>query len=139
MPNLKLWDWAKGMISKIFTCKRCGFCCHGETTVSLDQNDVERMAKALQLGEDQLKEKYLRITGDVVQMKIIDGHCIFYDEGCSVHEGRPWRCRQWPLHPAILKDENNLRTIQESCPGINPHVEYEEFCTIMKALEEKAA
>jgi hypothetical protein len=69
-------------------------------------------------------------------MKIVEHHCIFYngDTGCSVHEGRPWRCGQWPLHPSILSDENNFLTIRKSCPGINRELSYEEFCVILKQL-----
>jgi hypothetical protein len=123
-------------MSDIFTCTCCGFCCHGETTVSLDQRDQERMIKALGLSRDEVRERYWRVTGPVVQMQVRDGHCIFYDaqSGCTVHEGRPWRCRQWPLHPSMLADENNYRTITESCPGLKKGLSYEQFCQIFQAL-----
>ncbi len=68
------------------------------------------------------------------RMKIVDGHCIFYDNGCKVHKGRPWRCGQWPLHPSILSDENNFLTISDSCPGINRDISYEKFCQILRKL-----
>jgi len=88
----------------------------------------------LGMTESEVSRKYWRVTGNVVQMKIIDGHCIFYDDGCTVHQGRPWRCGQWPLHPSILSDENNFKTIRESCPGINKEISYEEFCRILKEI-----
>ncbi len=123
-------------LADIFTCSRCGYCCQGETTVSLDALDQERMIKKLGLSREQVQEKYWRVTNNVVQMKIVDHHCIFYNEdtGCAVHEGRPWRCGQWPLHPSILADENNFLTIRESCPGINKELSYDEFCAILKLL-----
>jgi len=126
----------QGGLSDLFICAKCGFCCQGETTVSLDEQDQRRMITHLGMSRDEVREKYWRITGNVVQMKIVDGHCIFYDEhyGCTVHEGRPWRCRQWPLHPSILTDQNNLTTISESCPGINKSLNYGEFCSILKQL-----
>jgi hypothetical protein len=74
-----------------------------------------------------------------VQMKTVDGHCIFYAEGCTVHPGRPWRCAQWPLHPSILSDENNFKTIADSCPGIKRGLGYDEFCRIFRELLEKSA
>ena len=120
------------MIEKIFSCKRCGFCCHGETTVSLTLKDQKRMIEALGISAEEVQKRYWRVTGNVVQMTIKDGHCIFYDDGCSIHTGRPERCRQWPLHPAILIDELNFHTIKESCPGINRDVSYVEFCKVMK-------
>ena len=123
-------------LSDIFICSRCGYCCRGETTVSLDAEDQQRMIKKLELSRDEVSKQYWRITGNVVQMKIIDHHCIFYkaNSGCSVHEGRPWRCGQWPLHPSILSDESNFKTISESCPGINKDMSYDEFCAILEQL-----
>ena len=122
------------VLSKIFRCQRCGYCCHGETTVSLNEVDQKRMVDALDMPLERVKGTYWRITGSIVQMKTVDGYCIFFDNGCKVHEGRPWRCAQWPLHPSILSDENNFHTIAESCPGINKDIGYEEFCTILQKL-----
>ena len=123
-------------VSDIFICARCGYCCQGETTVSLDSDDQERMVAELGLDREKVKEKYWRITGNTVQMKTVDGHCIFYnqDRGCTVHLGRPWRCGQWPLHPSILSDSNNFETIRESCPGINRKLSYEQFCSVLQCL-----
>ena len=123
----------------IFQCTRCGFCCHGETTVSLTPFDQQRMVAALGMSIEEVKETYWRVTGNVVQMKVVDGHCIFYDselKGCSVHDGRPERCREWPLHPSMLFDKNNYTTIVESCPGLNRELSYEDFCTKLKAILE---
>ncbi len=121
-------------VETIFSCTRCGYCCHGETTVSLDADDQKRMVAALCEPRERIAEKYWRITDGVVQMKVVNGHCIFYDKGCHVHTGRPWRCAQWPLHPSILIDENNFTSIAESCPGIKTDVGYDEFCRILKVL-----
>jgi hypothetical protein len=123
-------------LADIFTCTRCGFCCQGDSTVSLDQEDQERMLAVLGLPRHEAAKKYWRVTGKTVQMKIVDHHCIFYnpESGCTVHEGRPWRCGQWPLHPSILTDENNFRTIRDSCLGINKEISWEQFCAIFKLL-----
>ena len=128
------------LVEQIFSCQRCGYCCHGETTVSLTPEDLKRMVDHLQMDVDQVKEKYLRITGNVVQMKTIDGHCIFYqdDIGCSAHPGRPWRCRQWPLHPSIISDYANFSAITSSCPGLKADVGYEKFCEILKSLMDES-
>lgn len=123
-------------MKQIFECQRCGYCCQGKTTVSLDENDRRRMVEALGLSEDEVREKYWRVTGNVTQMKTVDNHCVFYDNGCTVHGGRPWRCAQWPLHPSLLTDENNFITIKQSCPGMNQHISYEEFCRILRPIME---
>lgn len=127
------------LLKDIFSCTRCGFCCHGETTVSLDSDDQQRMIEELGLSRDEVAAKYWRITGTIVQMKVIDGHCIFYNDktGCLVHHGRPWRCGQWPLHPSILSDEDNYKAIGDSCPGINKELTYSEFRDKLKLLLEK--
>ena len=122
------------MGKELFKCKRCGYCCHGETTVSLDEQDVARMVKHLRLPLAEVTEKYLRVTGNVTQMQTLDGHCIFYRDGCMIHQGRPWRCRQWPLHPSILIDESNFSAIRDSCPGINKSMIYDDFCQILSDL-----
>lgn len=123
-------------VSEIFSCTRCGFCCHGETTVSLDQEDQSRMVKALDMEEGDVREQYWRISGKTVQMKTVDGHCIFYNDGCTVHSGRPHRCAQWPLHPSILDDENNFNIIAGSCPGIKKEIGYERFCEILSEINK---
>lgn len=123
--------------SDIFACQQCGHCCQGETTVSLDESDVRRMVDFLGMDEEEVARKYWRRTGDIIQMKIVDGHCIFYKEGCTVHTGKPWRCKQWPLHPSILMDEANFMAIRESCPGISRDLTYEEFRRNFSALRSE--
>lgn len=124
-------------LKDIFSCKRCGFCCQGETTVSLTSEDLKRMVSGLEMIEADVFEKYLRVHQGVVQMKTVNGHCVFYNDGCSVHNGRPWRCMQWPFHPSILKDENNFITIKDSCPGINRAISYVEFCRVISKLTDE--
>ncbi|MFH1216240.1 MAG: YkgJ family cysteine cluster protein [Pseudomonadota bacterium] len=124
------------MEKEIFDCKQCGYCCHGETTVSLDEADLQRMVDYLKMPVDEVKKKFLRVIGNVVQMKIVDGHCIFFDNGCTIHPGKPWRCTQWPLHPSILADPANFQAISTSCPGINTDLGYEEFCRIFSKQQK---
>ncbi len=126
------------MENDFFECEGCGYCCHGETTVSLDENDRRRLSDYLGMPYDDVEAKFLRRTGKVVQMKTVDGHCIFYQEGCKVHPGKPWRCSQWPLHPSILTDPANFEAISTSCPGVRKTGTYEEFCRkFVKYLEDQ--
>ncbi len=121
-------------LSDIFSCTQCGFCCHGETTVSLDPDDQERMMAVLGLDRKRISSAYWQVSGSVVQMKTIQGHCIFYEDGCTVYHGRPWRCRQWPLVPALMDDETNFMIIRDSCPGINQEISYHRFREILARL-----
>lgn len=128
------WDPKKAkmrMMAKekdFFNCCSCGYCCQGETTVSLDDDDLKRLTAFLNIPTTEVKKQYLRITAQTIQMKTVGGRCIFYDKGCSVHPGKPWRCRQWPLHPSILTDKANFTAIKNSCPGIDDKEDYELFC-----------
>ncbi len=124
-------------LKKVFSCQRCGFCCHGETTVSLDLDDQQRMIAELGLSREEVTKKYWRITDGIVQMKTVDGHCIFYEDGCRVHRGRPWRCGQWPFVPAIIEDYDNYQIIKDSCPGINQEVSYQDFCRCVSEYMKK--
>jgi len=97
---------------------------------------IRDIAKSHGINEEELIKKYLRVSGNRVQMKTINGHCVFYDDqkGCKVHTGRPWRCKQWPLHPSIIADDSNFLTIAESCPGIQNELEYIEFVKVLKDI-----
>ncbi len=119
-------------MTNIFCCKRCGFCCHGETTVSLDAEDQQRMLQYLKITREEAFARFWRRSGNQVQMKTINGHCVFFDKGCTVHPGRPWRCRQWPLVPAILVDRNSLESIRNSCPGLAKEATYSEACELVQ-------
>jgi len=115
-------------ISEIFVCQQCGYCCQGDTTVSLDENDQKRMVQHLGLKREEVALRFWRKTGNTIQMRTVDGHCIFFADGCTIHAGKPWRCTQWPLHPSMLADRENYEVIRESCPGINRDLSYEDFC-----------
>ncbi|MDX1775177.1 MAG: YkgJ family cysteine cluster protein [Desulfobulbales bacterium] len=123
-------------ISEIFICQQCGYCCQGETTVSLDENDQKRMTDHLGMKREEVCRKFWRLNGNTIQMKTVDGHCIFFDSGCTIHSGKPWRCTQWPLHPSILAARENYEIIKQSCPGINAELSYEEFCAKFSALRK---
>jgi len=121
-------------LTDIFECTQCGFCCHGETTVSLDPDDQEKMMAVLGIDREEVISKYWRVSGATIQMQTVSGHCIFYREGCTVYHGRPWRCRQWPLVPALMDDETNFMIIRDSCPGINQEISYHRFREILGRL-----
>lgn len=114
-----------------YRCHRCGECCQGESTVSLNEEDQQRMLTFLGISRQEAIKSYWRITDTQIQMKIVDGHCIFYKGGCTIHAGRPWRCRQWPFVDAIVTDRVNFDIIRSSCPGIGEDVSYDEVCSFI--------
>ncbi len=126
-------------ISRIFQCRQCGHCCHGKTTVSLNERDLARLVRFLRLSRDEVFKRYLRVNGNTIQMQTVDGHCIFYTKtGCTVHPAKPWRCRQWPLHESILTDPANLSAIRDSCPGLDRNLSWKEFCAILAPIHAAA-
>ncbi|HFC98641.1 MAG TPA: YkgJ family cysteine cluster protein [Thermosulfurimonas dismutans] len=114
---------------KIFECKRCGFCCQGESTVSLSPEEVQRIAAYLKISIEELTARFLVHRGGRLEMRTLEGHCIFYhpQEGCRIHPVKPDHCRQWPLHPSILKDRENFEIIRSSCPGFSEELTWEEL------------
>ncbi|HIE32726.1 MAG TPA: YkgJ family cysteine cluster protein [Thermodesulfobacteriaceae bacterium] len=122
-------------MKKIFECKRCGFCCQGESTVSLSPEEIERIAAYLGLSKDDFLKRYAVRKDKRIEMKTINGHCIFYDEKeglCRVHPVKPDRCREWPLHPSILKDVENFEIIKNTCPGFEEGISWEEVKEYLK-------
>lgn len=103
----------------MFECKRCGLCCQGESTISLSKEDISRIAKFLNISEDEFLEKYIVKKGIFrIEMKTKNGSCIFFDEKerlCKIHPVKPEKCKEWPFVPAIFKDEETFKIIQDSC------------------------
>ena len=101
---------------------------------------VERVniAAFLNMPEKELLQRYCVVKKNRIEMKVIDGHCIFYgDDGlCMIHPVKPFQCRRWPLHPGILGDEAAWRAIKADCPGFREDVEYEEVCSFVRKRAE---
>ena len=119
---------------KVFSCKRCGRCCHGAATVSVSSEEIEKGAEYLGLTVKEYKLKYCLEKHKRIEMKIVDGHCIFYGEDglCAIHPVKPFHCRQWPLHPSILADENAWQAIKSDCPGFSEEASYQDVCKLIR-------
>ncbi len=123
------------MSKPVFECKRCGFCCQGESTVSLSLEEQERIATYLGLPISEFLARYTVKRGKRVEMKTVNGHCIFYDEEeslCKIHPVKPFYCRQWPLHPSLLRDKESFEIIRRTCPGFSPEATWEEVKRFME-------
>ncbi|MEZ0344599.1 MAG: YkgJ family cysteine cluster protein [Caldimicrobium sp.] len=107
---------------KKFVCKKCGFCCKGESTVSLSEKEILKIAEYLGISREEFLENYtIKKEEKRIEMKIVEGYCIFYDkrEGvCKIHPVKPEKCKEWPLVPALFRDEENFLIIKESCIGL---------------------
>ena len=56
-----------------------------------------------------------------------DNYCVFFDQGCSVHEAKPDVCRAWPFFKGNLEDAVSWKLAQDYCPGINAEASFAEF------------
>ncbi len=119
---------------RVFTCKCCGHCCHGESTVSMTLEEQLRIADYLSMEAEEFVSKYCVRKGKRMEMKIVDGHCIFYGEDglCRIHPVKPFHCRRWPLHPSILGDQAAWEAIKADCPGFSEEATYEEVCDLVR-------
>lgn len=86
---------------------RCNACSHGCKfgSGSLAGNDAEKIAKLLNIPEEDLKKGFLEeaelFGKKLLRPKLIRengkpyGRCVFYDDemGCTIHQAKPLECR----------------------------------------------
>ncbi|QER41637.1 YkgJ family cysteine cluster protein [Thermodesulfobacterium sp. TA1] len=105
-----------------FKCQRCGNCCQGESTVSLNEEEIYRIANFLNLSVEEFKQKYTVKVGKYrTEMKTKQGYCIFFDKktrSCTIHPVKPKKCKEWPLVEALFKDPTNLEILKNHCLGV---------------------
>jgi Fe-S-cluster containining protein len=127
-----------------FSCTRCSSCCrHEPGYVFLSKNDLELLAKGLQMKYTGIMQKYCRWVpspggGKQLSLKEKPGFdCILWQNGCSVYQYRPLQCRTFPFWQSTLSSReawNNL-----TCPGIDKGAlhsrEYIENCLAQRRAE----
>lgn len=103
--------------------------------MSLSREETERIAGFLGKALEDFIIEYCVIRGNRVEMKVVEGHCIFFtNKGlCSIHPVKPGPCRTWPLHPSILSDRAAWQAIHSDCPGFARDVSHEEVCALIKS------
>ena len=121
---------------EIFSCKLCGHCCHGESTVSISQTEQEAISSFLEMDIAHFLLEFCVKRGNRVEMKTVDGHCIFYGEDglCKIHEVKPFHCKRWPLHSSIRGDPMAWESIRADCPGFAADAGYEDVCELVSKI-----
>lgn len=92
-------DLVHGLHDEVFEeidCLSCANCCK-TTSPMIRENDIDRLAKALRMKPSQVIEKYLHLDSDGTYI-VNSAPCPFLgaDNYCSVYEGRPTACREYP-------------------------------------------
>ena len=77
-------------------CLQCGNCCK-TLGPRITDNDIRKMAKALNMSPSQVLDTYLRIDedGDYV-FKEMPCPFLMPDNYCIIYENRPKACREYP-------------------------------------------
>lgn len=120
-----------------FKCIQCGDCCTGEPgTIYVSAAEIESIAAHLQLAVDEFRAVYLYPYKDSYSIKEDHrGHCLFYQEGCTIYPLRPLQCRTFPFWFSNVRSESRWRRIADQCPGIGHGKRYsrEEIIKIARS------
>lgn len=121
-----------------FRCTGCGKCCTGAPGfVWLNEEDIERFCKSLDLPREEFLRRYTRKIGKRVSLLEDKTHfdCVFLkDNKCTVYEARPAQCRTYPWWVSNLKSEKDWIETASVCEGINH--EEGDFIPLEKIQEE---
>jgi Fe-S-cluster containining protein len=80
-------------------CTQCANCCR-KTSTALEDEDIERLAAALDMAIPDLQKTYLEFVEDRGGNWSLPAPCpLLEDSLCRVYEARPAACREYPhLH-----------------------------------------
>lgn len=118
-----------------YDCTDCvGYCCSIYDRVDVTKKDLKRLARYFGLSEEKTKKKYTTKVDGIRALKkvedgIFDQTCIFLDQTtrlCSIYEGRPEACREWPIHSGdrcVYYDILQFERAQQDDPDYVPVVE----------------
>ncbi|RDU65614.1 YkgJ family cysteine cluster protein [Helicobacter sp. MIT 14-3879] len=104
-------------------CAECGGkCCVGESGyIFLNKNEMERIAKFLNMKFEEFTIKYIRKVGEkysLIEKEHISGKaCIFFDDDkqCTIYNVRPNNCRTFPFWEVF---RNNPNGACRECIGV---------------------
>lgn len=128
--------WEDGLS---FSCTQCGQCCCGEPgIVYFSPEEFDRLVAYLEekrgLTRETIIREYMWRYRDSYTARddFPDGHCIFFDHGCTVYDVRPSQCRDFPFWRCNLGSKADWDEAAKHCPGMNQgkHWTYDEICAI---------
>ena len=102
-----------------FKCKKCGNCCNCDGYLFVDLKDVVNISKFLKITSDEFILKYLtKDDDDRFYVSNINKVCVFYENGCTIYDVRPWQCRSYPYWYNIVKSKKNWNKESTFCKGM---------------------
>lgn len=118
-----------------YDCTDCiGYCCSIYDRVDVTKKDLKRLAKHLKLSKEETEQRYttqvdgVRSLGKVDDL-IFERTCVFLNQTtrlCSIYEGRPEACREWPVHSGdrcVYYDILTFERTQQDDPDYAPIVD----------------
>ena len=83
-------------VSQQIDCLTCANCCK-MISPSLDSKDTKRLARSLDLTEDEFRSEYLKRNEEDGEYYFKDTPCRFLEgNNCTVYRSRPDLCRSYP-------------------------------------------
>ncbi|MEE2890390.1 MAG: YkgJ family cysteine cluster protein [Planctomycetota bacterium] len=101
-----------------FQCTQCGNCCRVEGYVWVEQEDIDKLAKLLEITPAAFEKQFVRQVGH--KRSLIEKpnfECIFWEDGCSVYPARPPQCKSYPFWSENLESLEAWLDVVEECPG----------------------
>lgn len=106
-----------------FKCTGCGKCCTGSPGyVFVNEQEIEGMAKAINMPPDEFVRKYVRRVGNRLSLKEHPKtyDCVFLEgKQCKVYLDRPKQCRTFPWWQENVESKEAWKEAAERCEGIN--------------------
>jgi Fe-S-cluster containining protein len=122
MPDPKTVFYSDGLQ---FSCTQCHSCCrHDPGFVFLTNFDIKRYMNFFRLSRQDFLDKYCRIVdySDGMRYSLREKSnydCLFWENGCTTYEARPWQCRSYPFWDHILENRASWDNQAVHCPGMN--------------------
>ncbi len=84
----------------IYECARCGNCCRWPGPVRVDNDEIEEIARFLEMSPDEFRSRFIRLINDRTALSLTekpDGSCAFLEgNDCLIHDVKPNQCRDFP-------------------------------------------
>jgi Fe-S-cluster containining protein len=95
-----------------FVCRRCGACCQVFDGVKITETEMKRLGVA--------KNEWADTFTDIDGIYYMKEPCRYYDSNkaeCTIYDGRPETCRNFPVHTVQCQDGLVHLTVSETCPA----------------------
>lgn len=122
----------------VFSCQQCGQCCYGAGGIVLSDHDSQRLARFLNLDVQSFLDRFAEYVAEKYRLQVgADNYCVFFQNGCSVHEAKPDVCRAWPFFRGNLQDSQSLEMAKDYCPGIRKDADFAAFAAEGRAFLQR--